>query len=308
MSNDMGRPIRSPSYPGMSLREAVDSVGKIEAKYRSSPVGREVAAKLLGYSSLSGPATKALAALASYGLLERAGKGETRITERAKAILHSNDESEKVSNLRAAALEPSLFRELRDRFQGIPVPPEEGVVTYLNRQGFNPTAVRPAAKAFLNTMRYLEELKVTESYEARDLPEFEADARSIEEGVDGVKVGDLVQWESQGILRLPKPMRVRMISEDGKWVFVEGSSSGIPVAEAIVESRAPEVEQTYRASSSPPSRESVTVNEASSIEWMRNRVSQTTTVRILVDGHMGTKEIGKLIKLLEAQKLVLEDD
>lgn len=61
-------------------------------------------------------------------------------------------------------MEPTLFRELRERFVGVTVPPLDGVITYLNRQGFNPNAVRPAAKAFLETMSYLEEMGGSESH------------------------------------------------------------------------------------------------------------------------------------------------
>ena len=66
--------------------------------------------------------------------------------------------------LRTAALEPPLYREIRERFPGLAVPPEDGVVTYLNRQGFNPNAIHNAATAFLQTMRYLEELGESESH------------------------------------------------------------------------------------------------------------------------------------------------
>jgi hypothetical protein len=113
---------------------------------------------------LSGPANAALAALATYGFLDRAGKGETRVTERARDILHADSQGDRIQGLLDAAMEPALFRELRERFVGISVPPEDGVVTYLNRQGFNPNAVRPAAKAFLETMRYLEELGATDGH------------------------------------------------------------------------------------------------------------------------------------------------
>lgn len=155
--------IRSPSYPSMALPDAVDAISKIERLYRSNPVDRLSAVKLLGYSSLNGPSQKALADLAAYGLLERAGKGDARVTLRARDILHPSGDEDRNANLRSAALEPPLYRELRERFAGIPVPPEDGVIRYLNRLGFNPNAVRPAANAFLATMSYLEEVGVSDS-------------------------------------------------------------------------------------------------------------------------------------------------
>lgn len=309
MSEAVTKSIRSPSYPSMSLRDALHAVGKIESVYRSTPVDREAAAKLIGYSSLSGPAAKALAALAAYGLFDRAGKGEARVTPRAVTILHPENEEERRMHLLEAASSPPLFSELRDRFAGISVPPESGVVSYLNRQGFNPNAVRPAANAFLETMRFVEELKATESHSSRGPEDLESAASKIvssETIYGGATVGDLIQWESQGALQFPKPLRVRSVSEDGEWVAVEGSQTGIPMEEVIVEAKA----STQKI---PPTfhffREEETLNSAQGeVEWIRSRLGADTNVRLLVKGEMGPKEIGKLIRLLEAQKLVLEED
>jgi hypothetical protein len=157
------KPVRSPSYPSTPLRDAVEQVRKIEALYRTGAVDREAAAKLIGYSGLSGPANKALAALAQFGLVERAGKGEMRVTDRARAILYSDDMEERQQELRAAALEPALFRELQERWRDI-IPPEDGVIMFLNRQGFNQSAVRPAARAYIETLLFLEEQGATESH------------------------------------------------------------------------------------------------------------------------------------------------
>ena len=48
--------------------------------------------------------------------------------------------------------------------------------------------------------------------------------------------------------------------------------------------------------------------EPGETEWMRNPVSRDTKVRLLVTGDMGPKEIGRLIKLLQAQKAVLDEE
>lgn len=234
--NTIPKPIRSPSYPNMPLREAVELVGRIEQQYRSNPIDRMLAARLIGYTTLSGPANKTLAALASYGLLERAGKGETRVTERARNILHAPTQDQRLTRIREAALEPELYRELRERFAGIAVPPEEGVINHLNRQGFNTNAVRPAARAFLATMSYLEEISASESHGV-DRPEVQ-NPLAPDPKFGGAAVGDLIQWEGKGALRLEKPRRVRALSEDGAWVFVEQSETGIPMSEVIVEEKA----------------------------------------------------------------------
>ncbi len=46
-----------------------------------------------------------------------------------------------------------------------------------------------------------------------------------------VKVGDMIDWESDGILMNAEPMRVREILDE--WVFVEGSLTGIPIDQVV---------------------------------------------------------------------------
>lgn len=47
---------------------------------------------------------------------------------------------------------------------------------------------------------------------------------------------------------------------------------------------------------------------ANETEWMKGSLSKTTGFRILISGEIGAKQITRLVKLLEAQKEVLEDD
>ncbi|WP_299649368.1 hypothetical protein [uncultured Tateyamaria sp.] len=299
-----GKPIRSPAYPSMSLEDAVGAVEKIEAQYRGSPVDREDGAKLLGYSGATGPANKALAALASYGLVERAGKGMMRVTSRARSIIHPDNDADRNEELAQAALEPKLFKELRDRFEDIAVPPMDGVVTYLNREGFNPTAVGPAAKAFINTMQFIQSRGESESH----VPDDSVDAELGPPGkaFGGAAVGDFVQWESQGALQFETPQRVRAVSEDGNWIAVEGSETGIPMNQITVEQTAPPKPPAFP--SEAPSFENPTAAKGFS-EWFRAKVGadKLVTINFKGEGEIGPKEIEKMIRVLEAQKLALED-
>lgn len=43
-------------------------------------------------------------------------------------------------------------------------------------------------------------------------------------------------------------------------------------------------------------------------EWLRGPLSRDTSYRLVVSGNVGARELGKLIKLLEAQRAVLEDE
>lgn len=235
MSNSGTNQVRSPSYPSMSLADAVEAVRKVEAQYRTAPIDRTDGAKIIGYSSLSGPANKALAALAHYGLVERAGKGEMRVTDRARAILYPSSQQEKLDNLRWAAVEPNLFRELQDRFPDM-TPPEDGVVTYLNRQGFNKSAIRPAAKAYLETFRFLQDAGVMKGHmggrELNDLTDGQHDEEEVVFG--GARVGDIIDYEVSGTIANAEPLKVRRVSADREWVFVHGSETGLEMGQVIV--------------------------------------------------------------------------
>lgn len=230
--------VRSPSYPSAPLGDAIAHVAKIEKLYRQSPVDREVAAKLIGYSSLSGPASSALAALAAYGLVERAGKGEMRVTSRARAILHPDNLVERRENLATAAFEPTLFQELRARWPDM-IPPEDGIMTYLHRQGFNQTAIRPAMKAYRDTLLFLEQEGASESHSNSST----VGADSVASGggetatFGQARIGDLVDVEIGGALVTPQPVRVRGLSPDQKWVFVDGTETGIEMENVTVKER-----------------------------------------------------------------------
>lgn len=229
------KPIQSPSYPSLSLASSIDHTKKIEALYRTSAADRQDAAKLMGFSSLSGPANKALAALASYGLVERAGKGMLRVTPLAISIIHPKSDEERRKALLEAAQTPQLFREIREQFPDLPVPPEPGVVTHLNRAGFNPNSVPKAARAFLETARFVEQLGGTESHGLSDDDDAGSDPPDERSSFGGASVGDFIQWESQGVLQFKTPRRVRWVSSDGGWLAVEGSDTGIPMDQVTVE-------------------------------------------------------------------------
>ena len=53
--------------------------------------------------------------------------------------------------------------------------------------------------------------------------------------LDDVKVGDMVQWESNGAYVFSEPKKVVKVDRHGseKFVFVEGSGTGIPIKQVF---------------------------------------------------------------------------
>ena len=127
-----------------------------------------------------------------------------------------------------------------------------------------------------------------------------------------VEIGDLIQWEAAGVLKLPAPRRVRDIKEhEGlMWVFIEESQTGIPMSEVIVVEKGAKsiIPPTLPITDPPASTSDISVFTKGEREWLRGPLSRDASYRLIVSGELGPKEIGKLIKLLEAQKAVLSDD
>lgn len=246
--------VHSPGYPNMALPKAVMAVRKIFEADRRNPIDRGVAAKHIGYSGPSGAADKALASLAHYGLVEKAGKGELRVTQLAMDILHPDKPEGRKAALLQAGLSPAIFAELRERFGSHFS--EGALESYLLRANFQNAAIRPVIRSFMDTCSYLEQEKAFESGGAGDDTGGESDPLDDE--------------------------------------------AGNQMEDTMVQDRRP---------AAPPPAPTLDVQpEAGETEWMRNLVSRDTKVRLLVTGEMGPKEIGRLIKLLEAQKAVLDDD
>lgn len=159
----MATRMRSPNYPSTSLREAIDIIGKIFSIERTNAIPREVAALAAGYSGISGRSAKVLADLAMYGLLERAGKSETRVSRRAVEILHPDSPGSKGDAIRDAAYEPELFQRVRERFPD-GLPSSAALKSYFLREGFTDAAINQAIRAYLETAEFVEQQNLSESY------------------------------------------------------------------------------------------------------------------------------------------------
>lgn len=297
--------IRSPSYPSLSLRKAIDGVAKIYEVYRTSPVDRLSAAKLIGFSTLSGPASSALGALRGYGLMEIAGKGTSIVTERAKKILFPEDESQRLECLIEAANSPPIFQEIRQTFADHDVPPKQGIISLLNRKELSTKAVKIATRSFIETAEFIVEEKRKVSGSAEIATNEDAELRKLGDNATAdkaieIRVGSLVQWESQGVLQFSEPRRIRHISEDGDWVFVDDSETGIPMNEVTVI-------QGTQQKMIPPSLPLPT-HQVNETEWMHSRIGRNTGVRVLVSGDMGPKEIQRLMRVLQTQYDILTED
>lgn len=111
---DNGRsPERSPSFPFISLSQALERARQFYDAEKRSAAPYKVAAKHWNYSESSSGAAQTVGALKNYGLMVDEGSGpsrKVRLSEMALRILLDSrpDSSEKAALMRKAALSPSI--------------------------------------------------------------------------------------------------------------------------------------------------------------------------------------------------------
>ena len=241
---------RSPSYPSLTVQDAIKQARALQASEGDYAAPLTSALRAWGYSHKSSAGRQTLATMKYYGLIDIAGDGDARkikVSDIARRIIldEREDETEKRQLIRKVALTPSAHKALFEEYPtGLA---SDGTVNYflVHEQGFNPDAAN----------ELIAEFKETSSYSGLYQPQSNLDKRDVDAdkptdnnpqahvGSDrfGVaRVGDLVQWEINGELQMETPMRVRLIQkvEGVEYVAVEGSETGIPMEQVVVQERA----------------------------------------------------------------------
>lgn len=199
---------RSPSYPMFSLREAIEKARVIYNEDRRTFTTPDVIAQHLGFSQpVGGPGGRTMSALRQYGLLEES-EGKSRISERAYILTQYPPESpERSKAIRDAIREPNLFRELLDEYPES-LPSDAALHSNLLKRGFNPEVIGDVIDVLRDTV-------------------------SLDQGKNveysPIRIGDYVQWVSQGADQFDKPQRVKGLSDNGSFAFVDSTSTGIPI-------------------------------------------------------------------------------
>ncbi len=152
------RNTRSPAYPMLSLPDAVEMMKKLWESHRKHPAHVDSVLTVIGYKSKSGTALRAVAALGHFGLTTESGKSDQRkitVSERAQDIIHLPPTDPRYSqSLRAAALEPAIYKELWDRY-GKSLPDDSAIRPFLIRdKGYNDSSALEVIKTYRETFEF----------------------------------------------------------------------------------------------------------------------------------------------------------
>ena len=223
---------RSPNYPGISLRAAVEraqALYKVENRH-AAPVRAVMA--VWGYSNPSGGnAGVTLAALKKFGLIvdeKSAGQRVVRLSQLAlEIILNPYNEDA----IKQAALNPPLHREMWEKY-GLDLPSDKNLRWQLIQRGFTEAGADEFIKEYRDTITFARLTKVPVTVE----PDEDDDSEQAEAPpwtVTPVKVSGPVRrgWETA----TPEPtapvhgMRMPFRLAGGEVVYLEGD---FPISEA----------------------------------------------------------------------------
>lgn len=302
---------RGVSYPFIGLGEAVEKARLFHKEERKSAAPVASAMKHFGYAESSGVGRQTVSALLQFALLEDSGRKEDRqvkLTDDALTILLDLDDSpERIRALQRCVRNPKLYTSILSKWPD-ELPSDHTLGFYLQKEfDFNPKTLQDFISAFRSSLAFA---KLTGAPTIGPKEEEKFDGDPAERPIP--EVGDTIQWESGGVLRMdgPRKVRAKQEHEGSWWVFVEGSETGIPMSEAVVLERKPSEDAVVKVAPVLRIQDEIQSPERSrgEREWLRGPLSKEVNYRLIVSGELGSKEIGKLIKLLEAQKLVLDDE
>jgi hypothetical protein len=247
--------IRSPNYPMIGLRKAMERTAQLNDKYKRASVPVHLVQELWGYKPYSSSGNQSVAAVKAYGLVDVEGDGKTRKVRMSDAgyriLAKSPDHADL---LKKAAVSPSIYQELWNKYDTEDFPDDGLIRHYLvwERQDvkFNQDAVDSFIDNFRDSLRYANLLPggtIKEEGQAEVVHEKNSN------GGSSISAGDLVQWTAQGTDQFTEPRQVVGVSDDGQWAYVEGSATGVPMNELSLQKPKKELQEARADSSQPPS-------------------------------------------------------
>lgn len=146
---------RSPKYPQLSFREALDRIQKVYAADKWHPTTDETIAKHLGYKGLNGASLGVIATLKRYGMLASAGEGKWKVSEDAVTIIEAPHEHEEWPQaMLRSAFRPQIFEELREEF-GAELPSNATLRHSLIKKKYNPSVADDVIRVYRETLEFV---------------------------------------------------------------------------------------------------------------------------------------------------------
>lgn len=304
----MSQPVLT-RFPFINLTKALE---RAKAIYENDKGGKglkmPVAFSAWGYSDKSSGGFQTVAALKSYGILADEGSKDdrsVRLTNDARQYFQTEIEEDKARLRAKFASRPALMAHLLDHWD-LGAVQDPVARTYLKTEiGLNEQSARSALGIYKDNVSFIigkGSAKVAEDEPKRDAQDdaggdVDPPTVPLDPPLD-IKVGDRVQWVSQGMEQFDLPRPVTEILRDperGWFVSVRGERGALPMEQVEViergalQQREPAVEQQGATTAKQP------------IE-----VFMTAAGRLQITADVDRSGIETLIDMLEKYKPILE--
>jgi len=305
---------RGPGYPYIALDKVLERVQQVyDAGVREKAFAPQTYYSTWDLGAKSSASRQTMAALNHFGMVIYEGKGKSRkvgLSDLALKIVQDKrpNSVDRANAIKKAALEPNVHAGLYKQFP--PPMPEDVFITHVlvSEYGYNESTAESVLKGYKQTLSFAN-LDKPDSMPASDSDK----ADEIDANLDGessqIEIGDLIQGTVGGLDVFPKGARVLGFSDDRQWIFHDFSNSPLEIKDASIMEKAqiptavpPVMPASLLTSvSAPPP-----VQRDSSVLTSGKLKSGTFEVR--TTGEMSAKDIGRIIKMLKAQKMILTDD
>lgn len=230
---------RSPSFPFIGLAAAIDRTRQLYAQARRHEVRLGDAAVAWQMGAKSSATLQTAAALLAFGLAEDSGSGDNRrikVSELGWRILEDQRPGARDRGIAEAASKPKLLAEYAALWaDGRPA--DNICISELKfERNFTDEAAARFLRVFDGTIQFAgvpQDDRIADSVTDSGSGEAE-EAVKPPPPSPNVKVGDHVQWTSDGVDQFKPPRKVVGLFPDGEHAQVFGSNKGVPMSELTV--------------------------------------------------------------------------
>jgi hypothetical protein len=215
----LGQRDRSPSFPFIPLKVAIERLAAFEAHHKRIPVPPDRIGPAWGMKANSSQAQQTLAALRAYGLLQTVIMQEGRrvaITEQARTYLRAHQDTVKQGLVKGFALRPKQIRIFWGDW-GTGRPADAARLDQLAGAGFSEDGADKFLRVYDDTMAFagIGESDKIDAVEAGESSESEDETRDARE--DAPIVSPSVSLESRAPAKVPTMEGERVVfTEEGQ--------------------------------------------------------------------------------------------
>ena len=296
LANANGVPqARSPKYPYIDLRVAEERAARIFEKVRNHAQPRPVIAQAVGMAEKSSATQQTFGALSQYGLLENASGNTVRLSSAAQELCGPfTPESKKLDIREGLALNSPIFREIAEKFGDTLEIADELVLYHLTsgrategKAPFTEKGARDALRIYRSTVKH-------------------ANLDGIE--LSGVNAGDNDRDAMQATEDLSEDTIQPSASGQAKvHVTDRGSQNSVRTFDFA--------DIAFGREQQDPKSSSTATPETAGGLLEGERLLQSgipsrdgASYRLIVSGHIGVRELEKLVSKIEIDKEILADN